>query len=120
MTPKRPDATTLTLTLAVYSLSQQGVYTRDMITLRGNFHTDLEVPLCALEEPDGTLRIAVDLPEPPEPLPDPEPIRLSATVGLRLEAEWSIASPRLTLPENPTPKQRWDYLLAVVKHKAVR
>jgi len=65
MTPKKSDATTATLALAVYSLSQQGVYTKEMITFKGDFPCDIELPLCVYQEPNGGFGITLEDKHPP-------------------------------------------------------
>ena len=130
MTPKRSDATTLKLVLAVYSLSQQGVYTKETITFKGDFGCDIELPLCLYQEPSGDFKFTIEerfpaseMPERPELNDVPGTVFVSGRGVLDgLTATARLASPKgpPVLPGNPTPKQRWEYLLAVVKHKSVR
>ena len=111
---------TLTLILSLVYLHETGMYTKQMLTLKGDFHTDLEVPLCAYQESDGTLRITADIPAPPELDDVPRTVFLSGRgeiSGMTATANVTNAARPPTLPENPTPKQRWEYLLAVVKQK---
>lgn len=130
MTPKRSDATNLRLMLTVYGLSQQGVYTKEMITFTGDFHCDIELPLCLYQESSGDYKFtledrppAIEIPERPELNDVPRTVFLSGRGilgGLTATAHITNQKGPPILPENPTPEQRWEYLLAVVKHKSVR
>ena len=128
MTPKRPYATTATLALTVYSLSQQGVYTKGMITFEGDFHCDIELPLCLYQKPDGDFEFtieeqhpAIELPEQPDPEVPPRTRGtrdLSVTDTVLVSARVTVRRVRPILPENPTAKDRWEYLLAVLRQTA--
>ena len=120
------DGKTATLLLAI-TLNQHVVYTKKMITFKDDFHCDVEVTLCAYETPSGGSEITTEdqppplpeVPQPPEPDDVPEPvIRLEAEVNLAVRSRWHLPPLPTTLPENPTAKERWRYLLEVLKQKA--
>ena len=112
----------------MYSLNQQGVHTKEMITFEGDFHCDIELPLCLYQKPDGDFEFtieeqhpAIELPEQPDPEVPPRTrgIRdLSVTDTALVSARVAVRRVRPILPENPTAKDRWEYLLAVLRQTA--
>ena len=124
----RDPKTKAKLLLAVHTLNQSAVYTKDLITFEGDFPHDLELALCLYEKPEGGFEFTIedsppppDIPEPPEP--DNVPSRPVTTVELKDTATLSVSrivlpAPAPTLPENPTGEERWKYLLALLKQKA--
>ncbi len=133
MSPPIREAKTIPLMLAVYGLSGHGKYITKMLTWDSAFPVGPELQvlqklkLCLYQTSDGTLHVAfgdepptVVLPESPEP---DEPPRTVRAVELRDEVKISVdrlVLPALppTLTEHPTAKERWQYLLDVVKQKA--
>lgn len=128
MTAMMSDAKKMTLVMAAYTLNQHGVYTKQMITFKGDFLVDLEVPLCIYEKPGGGFEITaadVQIPTaiPERPEPDDEPgtvsvriVRARAEARADASVKHDVVPP--TLPENPTAEQRWQHLLHVLKQKA--
>ena len=86
-----------------------------------------ELKLCLYQTTDGSLKVTfgdkpptVAIPKPPAPDEPPKTVRTFAfTDELKISASRRVhlALPP-TLPEHPTAKERWQYLLEVVKHKA--
>ena len=123
----RDPKTKAKLVLAVHTLNQTAIYTKNMVTFEGDFPHDVELALCLYEKPDGGFEFTIedgppppDIPEPPEPDDEPRTVRtfgLKDTVTLTASRLVLPALPP-TLPENPTAKQRWQYLLDVLKQKA--
>lgn len=78
-----------------------------------------------LRKPDGDFEFtledkhpAIEIPTPPEPEDVPRTRVFSFHDTVKVSAS-RLVLPALppTLPENPTAKQRWNYLLAAVKQK---
>ncbi len=133
MSPPMRETKTIPLMLAVYGLSGHGKYITKMLSWDSAFPVSpelqalQELKLCLYQTSDGTIEVtfgdkppAAAIPEPPEP---DEPPRTVRTFEFRDEVKISIRRlvlPALppTLPEHPTAKERWQYLLEVVKQKA--
>ena len=110
------DETKIRLILSFYVLNQYATYTKETIIFEGDFPCDVELPLCAYEDPRGGFEITTEeVPEPPELEGDPEPVRVSVSETFQVTARPLVITPRL--PENPTAQERWRYLLAVLKDK---
>ena len=114
------------LMLAVHTLNQAAVYTKSMIAFESDFPQDVELALCLYEKPEGGFEFTIedgpppaDLPGPPEPDSGQRTVRtfeIRDTITLKADRV-VLRSPPPTLPENPTAKQRWEFLLAVVRQK---
>lgn len=110
------DEAKIRLILSFYVLNQYATYTKETITFEGDFPCDVELPLCAYENPRGGFEITTEeVPEPPELEREPEFVGVSVSETFRVTARPLVITPRL--PENPTAQERWRYLLAVLKDK---
>ena len=133
MSPPMREAKTIPLMLAVYCLSGHGKYITKMLSWDSAFPVGpelqvlQELKLCLYQTTDGSLKVTfgdkpptVAIPKPPAPDEPPKTVRTFAfTDELKISASRRVhlALPP-TLPEHPTAKERWQYLLEVVKHKA--
>ena len=118
---KKPAA--VMIVLHVYFLSQQGAYIKKMVTFDGTRNGlelphDLELPLCLMETSDG-FKLSFDpsdLPEKPDPEP-PENREPDLTLTFSDQVSLTTVRPPLALPENPTARERWEYLAAELKRR---
>ncbi|MYB05181.1 MAG: hypothetical protein F4Y24_02395 [Gemmatimonadetes bacterium] len=123
----RDPKTKAKLLLAVHTLNQTAVYTKNMIAFEGDFPHDVELALCLYEKPGGGFEFTIadnppppEIPEPPEFDDVPRPVttvELKDTVTLSVSRLVLPALPP-TLPEDPTAEERWEYLLDILKQKA--
>lgn len=123
-TVKRDRPAPVTILLTMYSLSQHGTYVKRVATFEGTridpAVSHLELPLCLIETPHG-IELSIDPPElPGEPGDDPPKDRKPVVATAREEVSLKVSRLVLpaappALPESPTAKERWRYLLEVLK-----
>lgn len=133
MSPPMRETKTIPLMLAVYGLSGHGKYITKMLSWDSAFTVSQELAalqelhLCLYQTPDGTIEVTFGdkpptaaIPEPPGPDEPPTTVRTHEfTSELKISPNrFVFTSLPPTLPENPTAKERWQYLLKVVKQKA--